>query len=252
MATIDIGEFASFPDELIEIVKKNICIFEKYIPSDTTLEDSIINCLLEPSHLDYDRELKVLFDQIVEELRKHMIIGYHVTRVLSIDEILTNGLLMLEYESYSKRLRDILESNGIDENTIEQSLEKINRMYEGELGERKKRVCFFAPISQLYDGNFDCLGVNCGGEIADRALEEIDSVWQVLTSVGTPVCVKFRFRLQDIYEFQFDSNVMSFIKKIVCRVLLNYDYTSYIGQHIKKSIPASDIISVYQITIREF
>lgn len=26
-----------------------------------------------------------------------MIIGYHVTRVLSIDEILTNGLLMLDY-----------------------------------------------------------------------------------------------------------------------------------------------------------
>lgn len=26
-----------------------------------------------------------------------MIIGYHVMRVLSIDEILTNGLLMLDY-----------------------------------------------------------------------------------------------------------------------------------------------------------
>lgn len=30
-----------------------------------------------------DSELKVLFDQIFEGLSKHMIIGYHVTRVLT-------------------------------------------------------------------------------------------------------------------------------------------------------------------------
>lgn len=41
----------------------------------------------------------------------------------------------------------------------------------------------------------------------------------MLTSVGIPVCVKFRFHIEDMYDYQFKEIVLSFIKKIAYKIL---------------------------------
>lgn len=89
-------------------------------------------------------------------------------------------------------------------------------------------------------------------EIAERALQKIKPVWSVLTSVGIPVCVKFRFHIEDMYDYQFKEIVLSFIKKIAYKILMDYDYCNIIGQHIKKSIPPQDIIEVSEIKICDY
>ena len=170
MKDIDIGNISTFPKELVNCINNDIYVFEKYNLG-KAVEDDTVECMLAPSQIYDDRELMILHDNVFNILMNHRLVGYHVSRILTVDDIWKNGLIMLEFDSYSRRIIDVLRKHQIDENVIKISLEEIRRMYDGALGERKNRVCFFAPKPKLYDGNFDIFGVNYGGDIAERALQ---------------------------------------------------------------------------------
>lgn len=79
----------------------------------------------------------------------------------------------------------------------------------------------------------------------------MEKIWDVLTGMGTPVMVKFRFKLNDLYSFQNDDVFMEILRFITSKLFMNYDYPVSIGQHIKKSIPPEDILEIQKIEIKE-
>lgn len=255
MNDIYINQFESFPEELIQFVINNSVLLQNYINERTPKNDVEIRCALESHHLWSDYMLMKAFHEFWDIASKYYFVGYHVTRILSYDEILLSGLLMLEYESYLNRLTKVLSENNISDGEINEAKRHITRMYSGALGERKERVCFFAPDTLLHSGNFDYLARNYGGEIAERSFENregMENVWNVLTHIGTPVMIKFRFKLDDLYDFQHENIFVKVIQFLSAKIFMDYDFTAELGQHIKKSIPFTDILDIREIQIKEY
>ena len=255
MTNIYVDQFDSYPDELKECIKKYSTTIKKYINTGIERSDNAIESSLEWTSVFKDLELNKLFMEFWSIASKYFFIGYHVTRICSLAEIQKNGLLILEFENYKNRLSKVLQEHDISEEEIDYAMMRIKKMYDGYLGERKERICFFAPNSLLYSGNFDYFARNYGGEIAERAFENhkgMEKVWNTLTGIGKPVMVTFRFHLTDLYDFQYEMVFINMLRFLSAKMFMDYDLPIGIGQHIKKCIPPSDILAIQEIEIQEF
>lgn len=255
MNEIYVEQIDTYPEEITEYIKKYSCSLQKYIHQGIPQDDFSVRCALENKYFWSDDIIQQLYKEFWNIAVKYFWVGYHVTRIQSNDEILQGGLIRLEFDSYCSRLTKVLKYNGIGEKEINYAIARVKKMYDGYLGERKERVCFFAPGSLLYKGNFDYMAKNYGGEIAERSFENhegMENVWKVLANTGTPAMVKFRFRLNDLYEFQHDDVFMEILRFLTSKMYIGYDYSVGIGQHIKKSIPPEDILEIKKIEIREY
>lgn len=255
MDEIYVEQIGTYPEEIIRCIKKYSYSLQKYIHQGIPRDDFSVRCALKSEYFWSCSIIQQLYKEFWNMAAKYFWVGYHITRIQSNDEILQGGLIRLEFDSYCSRLNKILKDNGIGESEINYAIARIKKMYDGYLGERKERVCFFAPESLLYKGNFDYMAKNYGGEIAERSFENhegMENVWKVLTKTGTPIMVKFRFRLNDLYEFQYDDVFMDILRFLTSKMFIGYDYSVGIGQHIKKSIPLEDILEIKKIEIREY
>lgn len=255
MNEIYVEQIETYPEEITECIKKYSCSLQKYIYQGIPQDDFSVRYALENRYFWSDNIIQKLYKEFWNMAAKNFWVGFHVTRIQSDDEILQGGLIRLEFDSYCRRLTKVLKDNRIGESEIDYAIARIKKIYDGYLGERKERVCFFAPESLLYKGNFDYLAKNYGGEIAERSFENherMENVWEVLTNTGTPVMVKFRFHLNDLYEFQYEDVFMDILRFLTSKMFLGYDYLVGIGQHIKKSIPPEDILEIKKIEIRKY
>lgn len=254
MKEIYVEQIETYPEDIMECVKNRSDQLQKYVNSRTSKDAFSVQCALSSDFFWSENIIQQVYKEFWDIAEKYFWIGYHVTRICSDDEILQHGLVKLEFSSYCSRLSKVLRENGIVESDIGYAMARIRKMYDGYLGGRKERVCFFAPGNLLYKGKFNYFARNYGGEIAERSFENhegMEKIWDVLTGMGTPVMVKFRFKLNDLYSFQNDNVFMEILRFITSKLFMNYDYPISIGQHIKKSIPPEDILEIQKIEIKE-
>ncbi len=255
MKEIYVEQIETYPEDIVGCVINRSDYLQKYVNPKIPKDAFSVQCVLSSDVFWSENIIQQIYKEFWNIAEEYFWIGYHVTRICSDDEILQNGLVKLEFDSYWNRLSKVLKENGIVESEMSCAMARIRKMYDGYLGERKERVCFFAPGNLLYKGNFNYFARNYGGEIAERSFENhegMEKVWDVLTGMGTPVMVKFRFKLSDLYSFQNDNVFMEILRFIASKLFMNYDYPISIGQHIKKSIPPDDILEIEKIEIREY
>ena len=254
MREVYFEQIETYPNDIIGCVRGYSDYLQKYINSKMKKDAFSVRCALSSDSFWSDNIIQQLYKELWNVAQKYFWVGYHVTRICSNNEILQHGLVKLEFENYWNRISKVLRDNGIIESDMCYAMERVRKMYNGFLGERKERVFFFAPRDLLYKGKFDYFAKNYGGEIAERSFENckgMEMVWDILTRMGTPIIVTFRFKLSDLYSFQNDDVFMEILRFVTSKLFMSYDYPISIGQHIKKSIPPEDILGIEKIKIRE-
>jgi hypothetical protein len=251
MNEIYVDKFETYPLELINWVKNNAENFNVLINKNIEKNDlEIIIDFEENRNRNYSLFEKLLteFQQVLlNNEEKYNFAGYHVTRILNEDEIIKNGLLALEYGTYSKRMINLLQRNNISEDEINLAMSEIKKIYEGSCGTKKEQVCFFIPYSRLY--TYDLFAQNYGGEIAEWAIagnDKLTNVWEILTHNGTPVVVEFRFVLSDL-ELGEDTFFTEIIIFLYTKIFMNYNYSIRFDGCFKKSITPEDIMNIIRI-----
>ncbi|MCM1236428.1 MAG: hypothetical protein NC489_40635 [Ruminococcus flavefaciens] len=153
MDAIYVEQIDTYPEEIIECIKEYSDYLQRYIYRGVQKDESSVRCALTNDFFRSDNIVQHLYKVFWDKAGKYFWVGYHVTRIQSDDEILRNGLVRLEYDSYCNRLAKVLQENGIEESEIRYALLRIKKMYDGYLGERKERVCFLHQAACFIEGN---------------------------------------------------------------------------------------------------
>lgn len=188
------------------------------------------------------------FDKITELLYNEKILGFHCTKLINPNEILTTGLKKLNPKEYENWMKKFLKGKLRDKKTIEK-IEKCFAEYDGngEYEHRENMIWFVINKSLVYDSDCKYFFKYYGGEVIRRVAYPIkDIVFPILIQTGIPTVVAFEFRFNELPDYQQHNLVKSLIESKVFEKSYKYYRNMEAEGYIERDIEPQEIIKVFQ------
>ena len=106
-----VDDISTYPDGLTEIFSEYYDVIRSYF-RDAKIEDYYdVHCILEVNEFWNNPKLAELKDRALAFLEDWKIRAYHNTRIRDIEEVTTQGLLLLDPENYTHKMRELLNAS---------------------------------------------------------------------------------------------------------------------------------------------
>lgn len=133
-------------------------------------------------------------------LAENKITGWHASRVLSIDEITSQGLLAYTSDQGLQRMTDLCNKIGLNESDKDAVMSAAKRYLKKD-ARRSNHVCFYAfeNMAEAYSK----YAATYGGETFNWAVEDAlgrDNAAK-LQHIGSPVYIKFSYYLDRVQDY---------------------------------------------------
>lgn len=143
-------------------------------------------------------------------LADNKITGWHASRVISLDEITSQGILAFTPDQGVQRMADLCNVVGFSENDKDAVIRAAKRYLDKDV-RRSNHVCFYA-FERMADA-YSKYAATYGGETFYWAVEaalDRDKATK-LEHIGNPIHIKFSYSLDSVQEY---------LKDRICNILL--------------------------------
>ena len=251
----------SFPEVMKKTVFDNLSLVKAYdatFDPSKSFEDNI-QCF-DSQLLSYSQDgVCAIAEQLISAAGKCWIEGFHITRLVSPNEILEHGIQILDWESYRARIESVLSTytclSYIEKECV---LARIFEYYRDKGIGRYKHLSFFAPASNyvlyeyLNEGFAHLYGQSIGGELLNCSLryyKEYCPLIETLSNIGNKYLIRFQFQMQDLFRDCCDWDYTLFAHTLAFAVLYYRDYKSlpydcFFASHLRQPVPSQNILSI--------
>lgn len=236
-----VDDLSTYPEALKALFTEYLPILHEYF-EDVEIYDYY------DAHIAFDAtvfllnpKLDELFHRAWNILRDWKIYAYHNTRVISVEEVEKQGLMVLEPDVYRKRMRDIFSGSPFASET-DSLLARFEPFLSDVRGQRTGLLAFFVPYHLVHDYN-KFVG-NVGGEVSEFAFYNRLDVLGYLSDVGIPVTVEFTVPLTQIVSYRHEMILSELIRKFYCETQLNFEYWVGFDAATEHAIDPENILRV--------
>ena len=187
--------------------------------------------------------------------------AYHITRLIDPNEIRNQGIDILDWENYHSRIESVLSSyTDLKDPEIKRVLDRILEFYKEDGVGRLGHLSFFSPASDYvlyyHNGNsggyYHLYGLTIGGELLEHSLRgnlEYESLFKLLSNMGTKYLVRFKFQLKDLFRNLCDYSYDLFMHTIAFAVLYCREHSSLpcdclFVSHLQRPVLPENILSI--------
>lgn len=242
---IRVDEVNTFPSNIEEIVLEKLpslrnCldrISEDYNPN------TRIKCAFDWRTVINDTSINELNEKIKEVLKETYFEGFHNTRVLHKDSIVTKGLRLLLSDDYFTDLSATLSELGIPYHVQLDVCKELKNYLSNEHGYRTGLLALFSPFSRREE--YKKFVRNIGGEICEFALKnKFPRVYSSLTNNGYPITVRVAFSFKSVSKFEKDKIILEIIRHYIAKMLYRYYYPVAVDTIVVEPISPLGIIEI--------
>ena len=169
------------------------------------------------------------FEQIIN---KYDILGYHYTNLVNIEDIFSNGLIGINYESIEKIKKNIISKYPKKAKIIDSQYTKYIK--ENNFDNRKNKIYFCCDNKQFNNG-FEYIFKYYGGEITYNCFNNKILGKELLLNIGKPYIVKFIYKVDQLDWYILDNLKKQMKNKIVNNKNISMDF-SMTGKVLSKNI----------------
>lgn len=147
-------------------------------------------------------------------LADNKITGWHASRVISVDEITSQGILAFTHDQGLQRMTDLCDVVGFSENDKDAVIREANRYLNKDV-RRSNHICFYAFESMA--SAYAKYAATFGGETFCWAVEaalDHDEVTK-LQHIGDPIHIKFSYSLDSVQDYLKDRIFNILLKALV-------------------------------------
>ena len=241
---IDFDQIETIPSSIISLLDKNRDLIRDELVLDT--KRAIAGHQWEGGTVSKDNYNKV-FQKITEQLSNKKIIGFHCTKLINPDEIITTGLKRLNSKEYELRMKKFLKEKIKDKKTIRE-IDKCFAEYNnnGNYKHRENMIWFVINKSLVHDSGCKYFFKYYGGEVIRRAAYSIkDVVFPILIQSGIPTVVAFEFDFKELADYHQDNLIKTLIESKVFEKSYKYYRDMEAEGYIERDINSQEIIQVF-------
>lgn len=170
------------------------------------------------------------------KLIEHSIVCYHCTRLNNKDDVISNGLKVLNVDSYRKEIIRNLEPY-ISQNWVDIADECLRNYNDsGAIGKREGMIWFIGNLNLIKDGGCNDLFRYYGGEITRRVLENHNNIfYPILESIGTPYIIKCEIPLKELKtDYHYEILIEQIIQSLIDERYIDFEF--YITKDISPNM----------------
>lgn len=169
-------------------------------------------------------------------IKKYKIVGYHYTNLLKIQDILNNGIKVLNNNTI-----DIIKENLLYTypNKSKKIVIAIDNYLKNNGYDNRENLLFFCCDNKQINNGFNYIFDYYGGEIIFNCLNSTLDV--ELLKVGNPYIIKFIYNYKDLAEYKKAELKGQMRKKLLNNEKVDMDFA------IKKDILPDQIIGFYEV-----
>ena len=244
---IDLGCLETYPQELIDLLKSNRCLFSK------CLTNVLINQDIEQS---FEPIKKSILNKADDILKGSYIMGFHIARVCD-DTIAKIGLKKLSNDYYLNYMRSVfIDKLQYSEKDTEDYIKMLESKMNSEIEKGRKCLSLFYPKSEYVlnekdNGYLHLYGDYVGGEIAKMTFLNCDKVHNDLHNLGKISIIKTVFPYDSLTihtEYPKDyvqKEILYFLSCLIFNGRLPYN-ALFLAQ-VDCDIPRENILEIQKI-----
>lgn len=226
MVQFEIKNIYTFPSQITNVLEREV---EKLLDKDEIKKEEYIEDYVASRTWNENArgELRILYEELWEEMKSFSIVGYHNTRLLNPASVYKKGLFFTE-KKYFDQIENDMRVKGVAEQEIESIVKKVKHELEWRISDgNKHRVRSIDFVNSLdTTKKYEIYLAAYGGECFVRALHkgnpsETRKYKKILT-MGKPYSVKFSVRFVDFNNAAKDKMV---------RRILEYGLKYYIKKN---------------------